>query len=74
VIKRKDEGMKSYCNYCDPKFFVIYGFCGNCQRRCYPPLFDPKGKQSLEEYDKMRSEWNSQRSDLILDEIRRKEE
>ena len=60
-----------YCNYCDPKFFVIYGFCRNCSRRCEPPVFDPIGSISLEDWLKMRRNWNMERADLMLDAIRR---
>jgi len=63
--------VKSWCNYCDPKYFVIYGFCGNCNRRCECPLFDPKGTMSLLDYEEYRKRWNELRSDLILDAIRR---
>jgi hypothetical protein len=67
--------IKSYCNYCDPKYFVIYGFCGNCGRRCEPPLFNMDGKINftLEEYLDFKKGWNAQRADLITDAIRRDE-
>ena len=65
--------MKHYCNYCDPKFFLIYGFCGNCQRRCEPPLFD-RFKENILDYEEMRTKWNAERSDLFLDVIRKQEE
>jgi ferredoxin len=61
----------SYCNYCDPKYFVIYGFCKNCKRRCEPPLFDPDGSDSLLDYEGKRRKWNEQRSDLVIDAMRR---
>lgn len=62
----------TWCNYCDPKFFVIYGFCNNCKRRCEPPLFDPKGDVSLQEYEDFKRKWNEDRSDLISDQFRRR--
>ena len=64
-------GAMTWCNYCDPKFFVIYGFCANCKRRCEPPLFDPKGNQSAIDYIDQCSNWNAERADLILDEMLR---
>ena len=63
--------MKSYCNYCDPKTYTIYGFCKNCKRRCEPPLYEPKSKMSLSDYEEYKARWNEQRSDLILDDMRR---
>ena len=60
-----------YCNYCDPKFFVIYGFCSNCKRRCEPPLFNPKGNISILDHEEMRRNWNKERADLILDAMRK---
>lgn len=59
-----------HCNYCDPKNFVIYGFCKNCTRRCEPPLLDPKEVGRLC-YEIFRRDWNKQRSDLIMDAMRR---
>lgn len=56
---------------CDPKFFVICGFCGKCNRRCEHPLFDPNGDSSLLDWDEMRINWNTERSDLMLDAIKR---
>lgn len=58
-----------YCNYCDPKFFIIYGFCGNCQRRCQPPLFD-KETMNILDYEELKKNWNKERPDLMLDAIR----
>lgn len=63
--------MKSYCNYCDPKLFVIYGFCRNCKRRCECPLFEPKGNMSVLDYEEYKNRWNKERPDLMLDAIRR---
>ena len=60
-----------YCNYCDPKFFVIYGFCKNCQRRCEPPLYNPNGNISILDHEEMRKNWNKDRADLILDAMRK---
>jgi hypothetical protein len=62
--------MKSHCPYCDPKQFIIFGFCENCKRRCEPPFYDPDGDMSLLDYEEFRNKWNEQRSDLILDAIR----
>lgn len=48
-----------YCRYCDPKYYVVYGFCFNCKRRCQPPsLFDPWDGNTLEEWDETRRKWN----------------
>ena len=63
--------MKTWCDYCDPKYFVIYGLCTNCKRRCEPPLYDPHGEVSINDWSKMRHSWNQERSDLIIDAIRR---
>ncbi len=60
----------AYCNYCDPKFFVIYGYCGNCKRKCEPPLFDPRN-MSILDYEKFRRDWNQGRADLVLDMMRK---
>jgi hypothetical protein len=60
-----------WCNYCDPKHFVIYGFCDNCKRRCEPPLFDPSGDISLPDWHEFRRKWNQERSDFMTDVIRR---
>ena len=59
------------CNYCDPKYYIIYGFCRNCSRRCEPPLFDPKGNMSILDYEEFRREWNKERADLIKDAMRK---
>lgn len=53
--------MKSLCPYCDPKHFVIYGYCRNCSRRCEPPLYANSGKISLQEYDEFCKKWNDKR-------------
>lgn len=60
-----------WCNYCDPKYFVIYGFCGNCKRRCEPPLLYPKGTVHVSDYEEFRRKWNEERSDLFMDAMRR---
>lgn len=26
------------CEYCDPEFYVVYGYCLCCGRLCNPPL------------------------------------
>ncbi len=31
-----------YCSHCNPKDFVVFGFCLNCGKRNNPPLFDHK--------------------------------
>ncbi len=31
-----------YCSHCNPKDFVVFGFCLNCGKKCNAPLFDPK--------------------------------
>lgn len=65
--------MTSYCQYCDPKFFVIYGFCGNCKRRCDAPLYDKRSGMSPDDYEDYKFRWNEQKADLILDAMRRSE-
>ena len=65
--------MKIWCKYCDPKYFVIYGFCNNCKRRCEPLLFDVNEKKSILDWEAMRRKWNTERADLIIDVIRRME-
>jgi len=35
---------KTHCEYCDPEYFYVYGYCGNCKRKYNPPLWDPKGE------------------------------
>ena len=55
-----------YCYRCDPRFFVVYGFC-ICGRRCFPPLYDPNGTMGIKDYEEFRAEWNRQRPDLIKD-------
>lgn len=61
--------MKSWCDYCEPKTFIIYGFCKNCGRRCEPPLCFPGVK--AEDYYNQCKLWNQERGDLILDVMRR---
>lgn len=51
--------MSYECDYCNPKFFIIYGCCFNCGRKCKPPLFDPKGKISILDYEEIRKKWIS---------------
>ncbi len=63
--------MKSYCNYCDPKHFTIYGFCKNCKRKCEAPLYDPKSGMSIQAYEQYKATWNTGRADLVTDAIRR---
>lgn len=58
--------MKPWCDYCDPQFFMIFGFCGNCSRRCEPPLFDTKGQESFLDYEEKRRKWIEERVDLII--------
>jgi hypothetical protein len=65
--------MKTYCPYCDPKHFVIYGFCPNCKRKCECPLFDPWGSMSLLDYKNYEKKWNSKRPDLVIDSMRKTE-
>lgn len=33
-----------YCDRCNPEFFVIYGWCPGCGRKCLDPLVIPEGK------------------------------
>lgn len=65
--------MKSYCPYCDPKHFTIYGFCKNCKRKCECPFFDPKSNMSFSDYETYKKNWNQGRADLVLDAMRRTE-
>jgi hypothetical protein len=58
--------MKTYCKDCDPKLFIIHGFCGSCRRKCACPLFDPRSKMSLEEYDAYKKRWEEQDLDSFL--------
>lgn len=62
--------MKYTCEACDPKYFVVYGFCAKCNRRCEPPLWDPDGEISILDHQEMMSNWNKQRSDFINDIVR----
>ncbi len=52
-----------YCNYCDPKNFVIYGFCKNCKRRCECPMFDEKGSMDMWDYEAYKKRWNELKED-----------
>lgn len=65
--------MKNYCNYCDPKHFVVYGFCKNCKRKCNPPLYEPKSTMSAIDYQEYCRRWDSDRADTVSDAIRRDE-
>ena len=65
--------MQSYCPYCDPKHFTIHGFCKNCRRRCDAPLYDRKSGMTPEEYAEYKKNWDSNRSDLVLDAMRRQD-
>jgi hypothetical protein len=66
------NNMKTWCNYCDPKYNIIYGFCSNCKRRCYPPIFN-KDIENIDDYYIKIEKWNRLRSDLVIDEMRRRE-
>lgn len=63
----------AWCKQCDPKYFTVYGFCRNCQRRCEYPLFDPDKDHGIREYCDKEAEWNKERSDLIADIFRKGE-
>lgn len=67
------EGAMSWCNHCDPKHFTIYGFCKNCKRRCECPLWEPKSCVSPLDHAALRSRWDKERADLVLDAMRRTE-
>lgn len=67
------QGVMAWCNYCDPKHFTIYGFCKNCRRRCECPLYDPKSGMSPLDHAAFMALWNKERSDLIIDYMRRSE-
>lgn len=62
------------CTFCDPKYYVIYGFCRACGKRCEPPLWNPKSDVSHLDHLEMMTKWNMNRADLINDIIRRSEE
>lgn len=32
---------EEYCSQCNPKYFVVFGFCLNCGKRCHTPLSEP---------------------------------
>ncbi len=64
--------MKTWCNYCDPAHFTIYGFCKNCRRRCEAPLYEPKG-MSFAEYEVYRKRWNDEKDISTSEAIRRDE-
>ncbi len=52
------EGPESLCcPYCDPKFYVIYGYCGNCHKKCRAPLFDLHGNMSILDYEEYKRKW-----------------
>lgn len=50
--------MTDYCEYCDPKKIIVYGFCSKCKRRCDPPLYEPKSTMSLLDYEAYKKRWN----------------
>ncbi len=54
----KPEG---WCDYCDPEYFIIYGICKECGRRCEPPLFDPNGDVDFFDHLRMAEKWNEER-------------
>lgn len=62
-----------HCEYCDPSYVIIYGFCSSCGRRCEPPLFDCMGSMSILEYNKFKEKWNIERADLFTDQLARME-
>ncbi len=64
----------AWCDYCDPKYFIVYGFCGTCGHRCEPPLFDPYGDVDFFEHLKEREKWNEERADLIQYTLRKDED
>lgn len=47
---------EEYCSQCNPKGFVVFGYCINCGKRCHRPLMDLKKlsltytQQEWEEY------------------------
>lgn len=45
------------CNQCDPNYFIVYGYCRSCGRKCKAPLFDPTGDIPLENHLEMVKEW-----------------
>ena len=47
------------CRYCDPRFYDVYGFCGNCGRRCKPPMIGQECE--ISEYMAMRRAWEESR-------------
>lgn len=65
--------MKSYCNYCDPKHFTIYGFCKHCRRQCECPRYDPRGTMNASEYVRYKATWDEQREQTKNHEIKQGE-
>ena len=65
ILTKRTEKMRSvpYCNYCDPKHFVVYGFCKNCKRRRECPMFDEKGTMDMWDYEEYKKRWNELKED-----------
>lgn len=62
-----------HCEYCDPSYVIIHGFCDSCGRRCEPPLFDRMESMSISEYNEFKEKWNMERADLMTDKLTRME-
>jgi hypothetical protein len=55
----------TYCKYCDPKIYVIYGYCNICKRRCEPPPMRMFIDVREKEYKRFVREWNKNRDALV---------
>lgn len=44
------------CIACNPKYFIVYGFCPQCKRMCHPPLIDTKNISVLDA-NQMIEDW-----------------
>lgn len=53
------------CDHCNPEYYIIYGFCPNCLRMGECPLFEP-WEGTLEEYEKIRCEWDKQKKEISI--------
>ena len=54
-----------YCSHCNPELFVLYGYCTNCGKRCYPPLFDFTKESNLISID----EWEEYPEYLTYEQL-----
>jgi hypothetical protein len=61
--------MTSYCDQCDPKYFMIYGFCKKCRRKCECPIYETKSGMSISDYEAYQRNWYDNPLDSVLDSI-----